>query len=251
MNLSQLTTKVGHNLSKHSPAIFMGLSLAGVLTTAYLTHKAAQKATQTLSEVAGVTPKEKVQLTWKYYIPAALSCGATLGFIIAGNSVQYRRNAALVTAVTLGQEALVEYREQVVEQLGKGKDKKIRDGVNQKKISEKEKEGAFELLKAPNADNQEQYVYETESGRLLVSTVEKINKAANDVARECINNDYASLNMFYRLIGLPEVPMGETHGWNNTNPCEIDLGSAVVQDGKGMIAINYTNKPKVGFESFW
>lgn len=252
MNLSDFGNKTGRYLSKNSPAILMGLSVAGVLTTAYLTHKAAQKSiVDILADPAvDLTAKEKIELTWKYYIPPALSCGATLAFIIAGNSVHSRRQAALITAVTLGETAFSEYKDKMVETLGKGKERKAQDEIIQRKVTEAEKSGKFEGL-IIHPDTQEQYVYDTYSGRTLVSTVEKLNKAANEVARECINNDYASLNLFYSKIGLPDIPVGDEVGWNNSHSCEIDLSNAIVLDGKGLIAINYVNKPKVGFDSLW
>lgn len=247
MNISDLTSKTGHYLKANSPAILMGLSLAGVLSTAYLTHKATQKATKTLSTVSGLTTKETVQLTWQYYIPPILSCGATLGFIIAANSVHSRRQAALVTAVSLGETAFTEYREKMVETLGKNKELKARDEIIQKNVTAKE--GEIERLVL--VDSQDQYVYDTFSGRVFVSSVEKLNRAANEVARECINNDYASLNSFYRKVGLAEIPVGDALGWNNANAMEINLSSAVVLDGKGLLAVNYENQPKANYDSMW
>lgn len=254
--LSDITTKTGHYLSKNSPAILMGLSLAGVLTTAYLTHKAAQKAQLKLLDPLqnepeeGFTLKQKAQITWRYYIPPVLSCGATVAFIIAGNSVHNRRQAALITAVTIGQNALSEYKEQVTEALGKGKEQKARDAVTQKKVTKAEEEGKFDGL-VLKPDSQDQYVYESFSGRTLVSSVEKINKAANDVARDCINHDYATLNQFFVAIGLEPIPVGEVMGWSNSDPLEIDLTNAVVRDGKGLISINYVNEPVANFRDPW
>lgn len=257
MNLPSFGNKAGHYLNKNSPAILMGLSIAGVLTTAWLTHKAAQKSVAQMvhktldngTDASILTAKEKVELTWKNYIPPVLSCGATLAFIIAGNSVQSRRHAALITAVTLGETAFSEYKDKMVETLGKGKERKAVDELIQKQVTDKEESGGF-LGLTPREDHQEQLVFDTFSGRTLVSTVEKLNKAANEVARECINNDYANLNLFYSKIGLPEIPVGEVVGWNNSHPMEIDLGSAVVHENKGLIAIKYLNDPKVKYD-YW
>lgn len=255
MNFTDLTKKTGHYLNNHSPAILMGLSLAGVVTTAYLTHKASQKSLQTIDKFEAKdngfwiksTAKEKVQLTWQYYIPPVLSCGATLAVIIAGNSVHARRQAALVTAVSLGETAFGEYREKMVETLGKNKERKAKDEIIQKNVTAKEAD--FDQLVLLNS--QDQFVYDTFSGRVHVSSVDKLNKAANEVARECINNDYASLNSFYRKIGMAELPVGETVGWNNKNPMELNLTSAKVHEGRGVLALNYENQPTVGYDSFW
>lgn len=248
MNISDITKNTGRFLDKNSPAIFMGLSIAGVITTAYLTHKAAQKSAKTLSEVAGLTPKEKLQLTWKPYVPALLSCGMTVGFIIAGNTVHARRQAALFTAVSLGETALSEYKEKMVETLGKNKEQKAADELVQEKVTQKEKEGAFKLTDL-KPDSQDQFVFDIASGRVFTSTVEKLNKAANEVARWCLNNDYASLNFFYSKIGLSDIPIGNILGWNNDHPIELDLGTAVVHENRGVLAVRFVHDPFVDFDN--
>lgn len=256
MTLHDLAVKSGHYLSKNSPTILMGLSLAGVVTTAWLTHKAAQKAQLTLLDSTvdpngeGLPLKTKAQLTWKYYIPPVLSCGATLAFIIAGNSVHNKRQAALITAVSLGETAFQEYREQITETLGKGKEQKARDELVQKNVKKAEEEGKFDGL-VLKPDSQDQYVWDVYSSRALVSSVEKLNKAANDVARDCINHDYATLNQFYSAIGIEGIQPGDDVGWSNSTPLEIDLTNAVVRDGKGLIAINFVNPPTANFRDPW
>jgi len=256
MTLQDLAVKSGHYLSKNSPTILMGLSLAGVVTTAWLTHKAAQKAQLVLLDPTvdpdgeGLPLKTKAQLTWKYYIPPVLSCGATLAFIVAGNSVHNKRQAALITAVSLGETAFQEYREQITDTLGKGKEQKARDELVQKKVKKAEDEGKFDGL-VLKPDSQDQYVWDMYSSRALISSVEKLNKAANDVARNCINHDYASLNQFYAAIGLEGIQPGDDVGWSNSTPLEIDLTNAVVRDGKGLIAINFVNKPTADFRDPW
>lgn len=252
--LTAFGSKASQYLAKNSPAILMGLSIAGIITTTYLTHKAAQKALVTIQENTAVngepTPREKLDMSWKFYIPPVLSCGATLAFVIAGNSVHAKRQAALITAVTLGETAISEYREKMVETLGKNKERKARDEIVQKKVSLAEADGKFDGL-VLRADSQDQYVWDVFSGRTLVSSIEKLNKAANEVARDCINHDYVTLNQFYTAIGLETIPVGETLGWTNTDPLEVDLTSAVVRDGKGLIAIDFVNQPTASFRDVW
>ena len=258
MTLQDLAIKSGHYLSKNSPTILMGLSLAGVMTTAWLTHKAALRADSAIKEHESkdnglwikATNKEKAKLVWKYYIPPVLSCGATVAFIIAGNSVHNKRQAALITAVSLGETAFQEYREQITETLGKGKEQKARDELVQKNVKKAEDEGKFDGL-VLKPDTQDQYVWDVYSSRALVSSVEKLNKAANDVARDCINHDYATLNQFYSAIGIEGIQPGDDVGWSNSTPLEIDLSNAVVRDGMGLIAINFVNPPTANFRDPW
>lgn len=256
MSLQDLVIKSGHYLSKNSPTILMGLSLAGVISTAFLTHKAAQRAQtdflnyEIQGPVSELTIKEKTKLVWRHYVPPVLSCGATLAFIVAGNSVHNKRQAALITAVSLGETAFQEYREQITETLGKGKEQKARDELIQKKVTKADEAGKFDgfVLKP---DTQDQYVWDSYSSRPLVSSVEKLNKAANELARDCINHDYVTLNQFYSAIGIEGIEPGEDLGWSNSNPIELDLTNAVVRDGKGLIAINFVDNPTADFRNPW
>lgn len=255
MNFSNLVRNAGHNVARNSPAILMGLSIAGVVTTAWLMHKATKKSEPVLAAAISestepLTVKQKISLSWKYYLPPILSCGATVAFIVAGNTLHFRRSAALITAVALGETALSDYKEQISETFGKGKARKAADELIQKQVTQAETDGKLEKL-VVFPENQEQYVFETHTQRMLVSTVEKINAAANKVARDCINNDHATLNQFYSEIGLDPVPWGDDVGWSNTLPLEVDLGSAIVKDGKGVIAIKYQNPPTSDFMDPW
>ena len=250
MNLSNFTQKLGNSLTRNSPAIFMGLTIAGVISTALVAARAQRRATERLAVVdpdKSMTFGEKAKATWKIYTPVVLSCGATIGFVFAGNSIHFKRQAALATAVSIGETAFSEYKEKAAEVLGKTKAEKVRNELTQSKVDEKR--DAIEQLEIVTPGDQ--HVYDTYSGRVFVSSVEKLNKAANEVARECINADYASLNSFYRKVGLAEIPLGDEVGWNNSNPLELNLSNAVVHDNRGLIAINYDKRPIVGFDRFW
>lgn len=250
MNLTSFGQKLSHTVVRNSPAIFMGLAIAGVVTTAYLAAKAHARATKwtRLRPMDTVdTFNKRLKETWRYYVPAALSCGATIGFIVAGNSIQFKRQAALATAVSLGETAFSEYKEKTAEVLGKTKAEKVRNELTQTKVDEKREQ--LEGMEILNAGDQ--HVYDTYSGRVFISSVEKLNKAANEVARDCINENYASLNSFYRKVGLAEIPVGDEVGWNNDNPLELNLSSAVVHENRGLIAINYDKRPIIGYDKFW
>ena len=101
---------VGRTLQKNSPTILTGLAVAGVVTTVVMAVKATPKALEILDQervmredyserwlvpVEKITKKDIVKLTWKCYLPSFLMGGATIAAIIAANSINLRRNAAL------------------------------------------------------------------------------------------------------------------------------------------------------------
>ena len=60
-------------------------------------------------------PIEVVKVAWKSYIPAAVTCVASVTCLIGASSVNAKRNAALATAYELSKTALADYKEKVVE----------------------------------------------------------------------------------------------------------------------------------------
>ena len=253
VSLASITTKAGKYLSKNAPAILTGLGLTSIVATAFFAHKAALKADSVIrkaEENTLLTPKEKFKLVWKHYLPPVLSCGAAIGFIVAANSVHIKRQAALVTVATLGERALSEYKAEVAELVGKNKARKAEDNLVQKKVTAAETEGKFDkIVLAP--DSQRQYVYETTSGHIFQASIEELHKAENEIGRQCLDDDFATLNDFLGKVGASAGDIGDEIGWNNRKPIELNLGSAIVRDGKGLIAIKYTNPPSADFRTVW
>src|SRR5690606_7639164 len=92
---------------------------------------------------------------------------------------------------------------------------------------------------------------ETLSGRFFNSTAETIRKAQNDINVQSINELYASMNDFYRMVGLPPIPMGEEVGWNTDNMMELKLTSALTDDNKPVLAVDYVYAPKPDYFRIW
>ena len=133
-------------ISKHSPEILVGVGIAGMVTTTILAVKATPKALKLLEEAErknidkqlddgideadiknGLPPLEVIKVSWKPYIPAAITCATSIACIIGASSVHVRRNAALATAYKLSETALNEYKEKVIETIGEHKEKIVKE----------------------------------------------------------------------------------------------------------------------------
>ena len=127
-------------LVKHSPEILTGIGIAGMVTAAVMVGRATPKALILIEErkeetgVAQLAPVETVKATWKCYIPAAIVGTTSIFCIIGGTSASLRRNAALATAYAISENALKEYREKVVEEIGEKKERVIRDAIAKDRI---------------------------------------------------------------------------------------------------------------------
>jgi hypothetical protein len=240
-------------LKNNSPTILSGVAVAGVITTAILTAKAALRASvkiedellikRTAHDEEELSPRDKTELCWKLYVPAAISGVATIACVVGANQIGIRRNAALLGAYTLADAAFREYKEEVLAQLGEGKEQKVRDAIAKKQIDENPVTNTTVIMAGGD-----QLCYDTLTGRYFKSDIETIRQAANEVNRAIIGgNMYASQNEFYSFLGLDEVTIGNELGWNLDNFITLVFSSHLADDGRACLAIGYQNLPRADY----
>ena len=93
-------------IQKRTPEILTGVGIAGMVTTTILAVKATPKALAMIdeakreqnaiscTEVDRLKPIEVIKTTWKCYIPAVITCSASIVCLVGASSVNIRRNAA-------------------------------------------------------------------------------------------------------------------------------------------------------------
>lgn len=220
----------------NSPQILTVLGAVGAVTTAVLTAKATFKAAHKLSEQSPhLETKEKVQLVWTYYLPPVGTGVLTVAVIVGANRVSSRRAAAMALAYSVSERAFDEYKEKVVEKLGKNKERAARDEIAQQHV-DRNPVGRNEVIITGGG---EVLCFDKYTGRYFMSSMEALKKAENDVNFYILNNDYANLNDFYRLIGLPTVPVGDEVGWTPEFNFEILFSTTISENGKPCIVTDY------------
>mgnify|MGYP001151712592 CR=1 FL=1 len=128
-NLTAAAKSIKGVLERHAPEILTGIGVAGMGTTTILAVKATPKACLLVNdrkdelEVEKLPATELVKTTWKCYIPAAVTCGASIACLVGASSVNFKRNAALATAYKLSEAALSEYKDAVIETIGEKKER--------------------------------------------------------------------------------------------------------------------------------
>ena len=130
--------------------------------------------------------------------------------------------------------------------LGEKKDKEIKDAVAKDKI-EKDPVKPNEVVITEHGGI---LCYDVLSGRYFKSDVEKLKRAANDVSRKLLNENYISLNEFYYEIGLDNIGIGNDLGWNvdSGNLVELQFSSQLTEDGTPCIVVGYANPPYYGYQ---
>lgn len=241
-------------VKRHSPVILTGFAIAGVVSTAILTARATTQANRRIldfeSKDNGLwvksTIKEKLQLTWPIYIPPVITGFATISCIVGAQSINVRRQAALMGAFTLTEGAFQEYKEQVAEALTKPQKEKIETAIAQKHVDENPP--ATELLM--QADGKV-LVLDRFTGRYFRSTQETIRGAQNDVNERLTSGGemYVSLNEFYVLLGLEQSVMGEVVGFNSNNLVDVNFNTAIAEGGVPCLTIMFRALPSEGYDS--
>lgn len=255
--------KIGFD--KHSPEILIGLGIASAITSTVLAVKATPKALLLIkeeekikarkynakhneldiaAESLSLSKSEMIKVTWKCYIPAAISGAASIAFLLGSNSVHAKRNAAIATAYKLSETALTDYKKEVIETIGEEKAKLIQDKVAQKHVDEHPVSNNQVII----AGSGKQLCYDGISGRYFESDIQTIRAAVNTINETMIYEMYASLGDFYNEIGLPPTTLSDELGWNlDDGQLEISYGSAISDDGRPCITLDYHVAPRYDF----
>ena len=235
MTLHNLIKRTERVMIDNSPAIMTAVGVVGTLTTAYLTGLATFKAALILTDEdesrylrfkggdkEGNRPlelKEKVELTWKLYIPALSTAAITCTAIIMANRVSTKRATAVATAYALSERAHDEYRTRVVEKLGKNKESEVRTEMAQARVN---RAGESPLV---FSDNDGMVMcHDAFSNQFFKSTVEDLRRAVNDVNFQILGNDFATVSDFYAAIDSPDLEgttASEMMGWNTDRRLEL------------------------------
>lgn len=255
MSLAVVAKNALRGVQQKSPIILTGFAVAGVVSSVVLAVRATPEAVKRIEDYEakenGLWVKaplaERARLVWPLYIPAGLTMGATIGAIIGAQSVNARRQAALVGAFTITEGAFQEYREQIIEQLGVNKEQKVRDAVIQKKV-EDNPPPTNEVLVIGSGNV---LCLDTYSGRYFESSMEKIRKAQNDFNEMLLNGEmYASLNEFYHLLDLPDAQVGDQVGFATENLLDINFSTSMTEDGRPCLAMSFRALPLQDYYKF-
>lgn len=113
----------------NSSTILTVLSLAGVVGTVVTASQDTAKAKDVITITKPRNRKEAIRVTWKCYIPTAISAGTTMACILGSHYCSQKQKEALSSAYALSQLTLQKYQEKVVDRIGKNKAESMRQEV--------------------------------------------------------------------------------------------------------------------------
>lgn len=249
MNVGDIVTKGVQVVKANAPTILTGLSVVGLGATAYLTMKASAKATRHIDadnaahgrishlEDTKTRVKREIKLTWRYYIPPAITGLTTVACIIGSNKVNGNRTAAAMAAYSLTEKAYSEYKEKVVEQIGANKEQRIRDDLAQKRVNEQ----AGTTNEVTVLGSGSFLCCELFTMRYFMSDMESLKRAQNTINAKLVNSlgNVVTLDEFYEEVGLPYTSKSGLLGWDTNKQVIFDFTSTLTPDGKPCLAFDY------------
>lgn len=256
LNVSEFIKTTKHMISRKSPEILTGIGIAGMITTAVLAVKQTPKALKlielkkeqlNLKPEDKLTVKETVAAAWKPYVPPVVTGVVSISCLIGANSVNLRRNAALSAAYHLSEAAMVEYKDKVIETIGKNKEKTIRDKVD-KAALEKNPPVNSEIIVTGDGDTM---CFDRHSGQYFKTSIDKLKKIENELNAMLLRQDYVSLNDFYDMMGYNHTELGDELGWNVAKGLiEFSFSSQLYKD-KPCLVLNYSVAPQHDYDRMY
>ena len=252
------TDDISKEFQKRAPDIAIGIGIGGLILAGILAVAVTPKADKKLSRAEvkkgdKLTPVEVVQTVGKDYIlPTGLAIASATS-IILGTKELHKRTAAIMALCTIAETQLSDYKEKVVELIGKEKEETVQEAVDKKTAERIE---ASTNLPQANPNGQLQPFMDLYSKKAFASSEIEIERVVNHLNRRINEHHPVSLNDFYYELesvsetygGELTVSFGEDVGWSEyTNPIEIRYGAYRDKNGTARSTIDFKYPPKPNF----
>ncbi len=242
---------------KNSPIILTVFGVCGLVGTAACAIEATKKSDEDL--IPHVDEElnfyEKFKICWPNYIPMAVTGGMSIACIIGSNTVNMRRQAALISAYSMSESMLKEYKEKVIEKIGEKKESAIRDSIQEDKVKNNPpKEGDIIIT-----NKGELLCMDAYSGRYFKSDIDFIKKKENEFNADLLQFMALSLNDWYDYIGLPHIKIGDQIGWSLSdevgcsdarNLVEFRHTSHLTEDSIPCLVVDFCRYPSIDYLNY-
>lgn len=277
-SIKTLASTAIKTLGKHSPTILAGIAVAGVITTGVLAAIGHTKAKKVLTDLkqakrddawdsfkdkfgevtitdssdddtldkwlekeGTVTKTEKIKATWLCYLPAGVSAILTIAAIIASNSINQKRLAAMSILLSSAETALSNYDKKAAEILGRGKADKIKSAAELDTVPDKlPEDGAIE-----RTGHGDTLFMDKVTGRLFRSSMEYILQQQNDFNTDLLRDGGgdANLNDWYYVLDLGSSKLGDLVGFTASVPLKLEFNTAQLPEGQQITLMSYQVHP--------
>lgn len=247
----------------HRPELLFGASVASTISAVVMAAKGGYESGRKIEALEAqeervIPVKEKIQLTWLNYLPAAGLTGAALGSTTGLHLVHVKEKKAIAAAALMAIDELKneanDYKEKVLEI------------VSDNGQTEEEKAKAIEELVPETGwsagdlmlQDRMYMMYDDLANRPVKSTRDLVRRAGEVLLSEINKKGYADLNLFYEEIDLTPSQMGSQLGWAKEDVQGyggkqgmefITFGLTDLPDGSAGVAFWFREPPTTDFEA--
>ena len=241
------------DFKKHLPQIMALGSIVGVVTTAVIAVKRKEVYEELIREARQehmedfclLQPSDKVKPFFKAYYPAIISGGLTISCIAGSYILSNKQQASLIGAYSVLEGYFERYRTSAKRVFGPDADDKIMTDMARCNPE-------FHQIKMDIPDKKCIF-YEPYSDTHIVIYERELMDAEYHLNRNYTLGGHISLNDFYTMIGLPNIPNGDSLGWDMISGISwIDFYHKKIgneRDGTPIYSIN-TVYPPEPFEEY-
>lgn len=254
--LNHLVNLAMKSVNKHSSDILLATGIASGLMSTILAVKATPKALMLIEEKKiqkrketnckeNLSKPEIIKVAWKPYVPAIISGVAGVSCILGARYITAKQTAAVATAFKLTETAFNEYKEAVVEEIGAKKEEHVRERIARKHVEENPVSEKNNIISTGKGKT---LFFDEEFNNYFESDMQAVKKAVNDLNFQILNEDYASVNDLYYLLGIPPMKSGDSLGWSSAyGGCEMKYSSIITDDDRPCIVLNYGIAPRYDY----
>lgn len=240
INLS-LFKPVWHFCKKHATKLLAGLAIGSEAAALYLTAKEAPRAKEKLDALdEDATKMEKFKTVAPGYAKAGVAATVSFAAIILECVVGERQKAMIAGALSLSQAAAAKYQQALLQKTG---DREAIKAAERENCAEAMRQNPANTANIFATGKGDQLIFEPLSGRYFTSDWNEVEKAVIRLNKSIYNNVWVKANEWFAEIGLEDVGLGESSGWNGDHM--LDIGSTAMKtlDGRSCLAICYYNRP--------
>lgn len=233
--LQKVCYRAGKHLHYKMPLILTILGSAGVVVTVVSAVRATPKALNSINEATKekgeeLTTLEKVQAAAPAYVPTVLMGASTIACIFGANALNARTQASIASAYALIDNYHKEYRKTLIDLHGKEIDEEVRNTMAHERCD-------YHIIDCDDPDGKVLF-YDEISGETILRYERDVISAEYHFNRNFTMRGCATLNEFYKFLGMPETEYGETMGWSMSSGIMwVDFEHRLLEQDDGGIPV--------------
>lgn len=230
--MRKIGTAVGKVFTKHGTTILVTLGIISEGVALYEMYKAADLVKAKIEEVNKDLELETELSTPKKVVKQVVGVAPTLAkpaawylfgstCIAVAHRADTKRIAALATAYEFSETARRETINKVREKFGEKKAKEIEDEYYQEQAQKNMPSGPRDASICITGHGDQLY-FDEGSSRFFRASPQWLEKCKVDISHQVFCDNYASVNDFYYILGIPACGLGNLGGWESTHDLDSD-----------------------------